>query len=60
MSKAKRKPLTLAVSMQAKCINGHKFTMDSEAIKRAQDFGCAMCPKCGNPATISKINLTTK
>ena len=49
----KRKPRK--VLMEAKCIFGHSFTMDAAQITAARELGIAMCPKCGNPATISKV-----
>ena len=54
MAKAKKK--TATVTMQAKCVMGHKFTMSETDQKVARDIGCAMCPTCGNPAFVTKIS----
>ncbi|KKN98435.1 hypothetical protein LCGC14_0145290 [marine sediment metagenome] len=45
------------VTMQAKCINGHKFEVD---IKQAERDGVVMCPECFNPATVERAEVTSK
>lgn len=44
------------MKIEAKCIMGHKFTMTAEQIKAAQELGVAICPTCGNIATVQKIS----
>lgn len=46
------------VKLEAKCIMGHKWWMTTEQIDEARAFGCAMCPKCGNVATVEKATTT--
>lgn len=42
-------------TVAAKCILGHKWNMTRREVNDAQEFGCAMCPKCGNVATVERI-----
>lgn len=60
MAKQKKQPDAQAVTMQAKCVLGHKFTLSQEDIGVARSLGCAMCPQCGNPAFVTQIGMAPK
>jgi hypothetical protein len=49
---------TPKIELVAECIGGHRWTMTDAQVAEARDFGCAMCPKCGNPATIEKVSAS--
>jgi hypothetical protein len=57
MATKRKRAVDKSPVVHAKCIFGHKFTMTQQEQKAAQDFGCAMCPQCGNPATVTKIQV---
>lgn len=48
------------IELKAKCIAGHAWTMTHKEIEEAQRFGCAMCPTCGNPATVEEAEAVRK
>ncbi len=46
------------MTLKAECIFGHKWEMTAEQIADARSFGCAMCPTCGNAATITEATTS--
>lgn len=57
MSEHKKRKQVKNVSLKARCIFGHEWVMTSREIHDAQEFGCVMCPKCGNVATVEKVEV---
>lgn len=57
---ASPKPKPAEPKLVARCIMDHTWTMTPEQIKEASVFGCAMCPICGNAATVEKVSLKSK
>lgn len=43
--------------LKARCIVGHEWDMTAKQIAEARRDGCAMCPTCGNPATVEGAKL---
>lgn len=55
MPKAKKE---LKAALQAKCvICKHKEVLTEQQIAKAQDLGCAICSKCGNPSVVERITM---
>lgn len=49
--------LDVVPNVNARCIMGHRWNMTFEQLAEASVSGCAMCPNCGNPATVERVSF---
>lgn len=47
----------MTTTIRARCIFDHVWDMTEEQLVEANRFGCAMCPTCGNAATVERVSV---